>query len=168
MTNRSTFEAGAALAPVAAQLARGSLPLPDVAAAGQLREEDIGRLAAAGYRAVIDLRHPDEPRGFDEAEAVRAAGLQYVNLPVISGRVTPEDFGRFRALLRDSANRPAVVHCATANRVGAMLVPYLVLDAQRTPERAVAIAQQAGLRSQELADAALAYVAAEQAAGGNR
>ena len=60
------------------------------------------------------------------------------------------------------ANRPAVVHCASANRVGALLLPHLVLDEGRTEADAIATARAIGLRSQELLEAALTYLHDEQ------
>lgn len=88
---------------------------------------------------------------------VRAAGLRYENIPVVSGTLGDAEFDRFRATLRDPANRPALVHCGSANRVGALLIPYLILDEGRSTDEAVRLAQEVGLRSQPLADAALAY-----------
>ena len=154
---------GTALAIAAAELANGSCPLPDVAAAGQPRADHFRRLADAGYRTVIDLRHPTEPRDFDEAAAAGEAGLHYENIPVTPPTLGDAEFDRFRALLGDPANRPALVHCASANRVGALLIPYLVLDEGRSVGEALEMAQRAGLRSQELADAALRYAKAHGA-----
>ncbi|WP_204274988.1 tyrosine-protein phosphatase, partial [Enterobacter hormaechei] len=45
--------------------------------AAQLRE-----LAAQGVRTVIDLRQPDEDRGFDETHVAESLGLRYVRIPV--------------------------------------------------------------------------------------
>lgn len=149
-----------ALATVVAELMNGSCPLPDVAAAGQPPADHFQRLADAGYRTVIDLRHPTESRGFDEAAAVRAVGLRYENIPVTPQTLGDADFDRFRAVLEQAANRPALVHCGSANRVGALLIPYLMLDEGRTANDALQAAQQVGLRSQDLADAALHYAKA--------
>lgn len=147
---------------VAAGLANGACLLPDVATAGQPRAEHFAALADAGYRTVIDLRHPDEARGFDEAAAARAAGLRYENIPVTAATLGAPEFDRFRALLREPDVRPALVHCASANRVGALLIPYLVLDERRTLDEALAIADEAGLRSHELAEIALRYTRAHE------
>lgn len=151
----------------AAELANGACPLADVATAGQPRAEHFDRLAAAGYRTVIDLRHPEESRGFDEAEATRAAGLRYENIPVTAATLGDAEFDRFRALLGEPDIRPVLVHCASANRVGALLIPYLILDERRTLDEALAIADEAGLRSHELAELALRYVKSHDGAGGD-
>lgn len=156
---------GTALASAAAELANGACPLPDVAAAGQPRAEQFRRLAGAGYRTVIDLRAPEESRGFDEAATAREAGLAYENIPVTPQTLGDDQFDRVRAVLKDPSRRPVVVHCASANRVGALLLPYLLLDEGRALDDALAVARQAGLRSPELAQAALRYAKARGAAG---
>lgn len=142
-------------------LENAACPADDLATAGQPTEAQLRALAASGYRTVIDLRHATEPRGYDEPATVVAAGMEYVRLPVLGA---PEDgtVDEFRALLRDQARRPVLVHCASANRVGAVLIPYLVLDEGYTQEAALDVALGAGLRSRELARAAFEYIARSQ------
>jgi uncharacterized protein (TIGR01244 family) len=149
---------------IAANLPYGGAPLPGVVTAGQPAAADFARLATAGCTTVLDLCAPEEPRGFDEPAAVTAAGLEYVNLPVRS--YTPDDslFDQVRAVLRDEARRPLLFHCRSANRVGGLLLPYLMLDQGLSQDEAVAIAVQVGLRNGDLARAALAYVARRRAA----
>lgn len=139
-------------------LANAVCPLPGVVTAGQPAEAQIAHLARAGYRTILDLRAPGEPRGYDEAATVRAAGMEYVNLPVTPQTLDDETFDRFRTLMRDPAKRPVVVHCGSANRVGALLFPYLVLDEGKPSEEAFQMALDIGLRSQELAGMADAYI----------
>lgn len=147
----------AEIAAAAAELANGACLIPDVATAGQPREDQFRRLADAGIRTVIDLRPPAEPRGFDEVAAVRDAGVRYVNIPVTAQTLGDGDFDRVRALLNDPANRPALLHCASANRVGAVLLPYLMLDAGMSEDDALELAHKVGLRSTEMKEAALRY-----------
>jgi uncharacterized protein (TIGR01244 family) len=163
-TERAPRGAAPDINAVAPGIPNARCPLPGVATAGQPQADHFRQVAEAGYRAVIDLRAPDEPRGFDEAAVVRAAGLRYENIPV-SGTFGDAEVDRFRAVLRDPANRPALVHCGSANRVGALLIPYLVLDEGRTTDEAVRLAREVGLRSQPLADAALAYARQHGGAG---
>lgn len=139
-------------------LANAACPLPDVVSAGQPAEEELERLAAAGFRTVLDLRAPDEPRGYDERRVAERAGLAYENLPVTPHTLGDETYDRFRELMADPARRPIVIHCATANRVGALLLPYFVLDLGETPEEALRHAVDAGLRNQEFADRAFGYI----------
>ena len=109
---------------IAPGLRNANQPLEGVATAGQPEEEHFGRLASAGYRTVIDLRGPGEDRGLDEPEVVRRAGMEYANVPVGHEDVDGETFERFRELIAEPGHRPVLVHCASANRVGALLIPY--------------------------------------------
>lgn len=138
-------------------LTNAGSPLEGVATAGQPNEEHLRRLAKAGYRAVIDLRTLEEDRGLNEREATREVGMEYVSIPVGHETVEDETFERFRELMTNPGRRPALVHCSSANRVGALLVPYLILDEGMTREEALEIARQVGLRSDELEQAALRY-----------
>jgi uncharacterized protein (TIGR01244 family) len=133
-------------------------PLEYVATAGQPEEEHLRRLAEAGYKTVIDLRTSEEEPGFDEPGAARQAGIEYVNIPVGHQTIEDETFEWFRDLMNDPERRPVLVHCSSANRVGALLVPYLVLDEGKNTEEAVEIASGVGLTSDELKEAALEYV----------
>jgi protein tyrosine phosphatase (PTP) superfamily phosphohydrolase (DUF442 family) len=66
-------------------------------------------------------------------------------------------------VLRDAANRPAVLHCKSANRAGAVLLPFLILDEGMPEAEAVEVAAKAGLKVEALKDLALQYVAAHKA-----
>jgi protein tyrosine phosphatase (PTP) superfamily phosphohydrolase (DUF442 family) len=150
------------IAAIAPDLVQGMIPLPGLATGGMPRAEDFGAFARAGYRSVVDLCLPDEPRDFDERQAVAAAGLAYVNIPVTPATLGPAQFDELRRVLRDPAFRPAFVHCVAANRVGGVLLPWLVLDEGRTEEEAVALARRIGLRSAEMERAGLEYVRARR------
>ena len=149
---------------VVATLPNSLCPIPGVGTAGQPPQQAWSELAAAGFKTVIDLRPEEEPRGYDEPTAVERAGMAYVRLPVTPATLGDSQFDELRALLRDPERRPALVHCASANRVGALMLPYLVLDEHRPPEEAMRVAQRVGLRSAEYAAQAMDYVARHRAA----
>lgn len=132
-------------------------PVDGVASAGQPGADAWSALARAGYRTVVDLRGEQEPRGHEEPAAVRQAGLEYIAIPVTAESLDDAVFERFREVARDAGRRPLFVHCATANRVGAMLLPYFALDEGRPIADAARLAQDAGLRNQELATRAIDY-----------
>ena len=140
------------------RLPNGASSLPGVLTAGQPSAAHLSQLAQSGIKTLIDLRSPNEPRGFDEAATVRAAGLTYRNIPVTPATLGNHEFDEFRKLHRDESARPVLVHCGSANRVGALLIPYLVLDEKRSRDDALKIAGEVGLRSDHLARAALSYV----------
>ena len=142
---------------VAPGLENAGSPLEGVATAGQPDEVHLRGLAEAGYKTIIDLRATGEDRGLDEEEVVREAGMEYVNIPVGHETIDDETFEQFRRLMTDPDRRPALVHCSSANRVGALLIPYLVLDEGKDREKAVEAGKEVGLSSEELEQAALRY-----------
>jgi protein tyrosine phosphatase (PTP) superfamily phosphohydrolase (DUF442 family) len=136
----------------------GSCPVADVATAGQPNAAAWGELARAGFKSVIDLREASEPRGHDEAGEIARAGLSYFLLPVSHETLGDRQFDAIREFLRDPANRPALVHCQSANRVGALMLPYLRLDEHIPLDEAERRAGIIGLRSPDYAALALDYV----------
>lgn len=142
---------------IARRLPNGLAMTDRIISAGQIRSSDLAQLAEAGYRTIVDLRAAHEPRGFDEAREVKAAGLQYVNIPVV-GPPDEDTYETFRGVLREAENDGTVVHCASGNRVGGLMIPYLVLDKGMSEANALQIAMDAGLRTAALAEAAHAYI----------
>ena len=138
-------------------LPNAGTPVAGIITAGQPSAAQLAGLAAGGIEVVIDLRGASEPRGFEEPAAAKELGLEYHSVPV-DGNVGPREFDAVRALLRARAGRPVLVHCKSANRVGAALIPYLMLDEHLSRDAALESASRIGLRSEELARAALAYV----------
>lgn len=121
---------------------------PDLYAGGQPDETQLRALAAQGVTTVIDLRGADETRGYAEADFVRQLGLRYVALPVAGAQdITPAKAADLQRAL-DAAQGPVLLHCASGNRVGALLA----LSARArgaSPEEALAEGRAAGLGSLE-------------------
>lgn len=143
--------------PIPPGLDNAFVPLPGVITAGQPTAGQIEALARDGVEVVIDLRGPAEPRGFDERAVVERLGLEYHNIPV-GATLGAAEIERVSALLRQRSVRTVLVHCKSANRVGGAMLPYLILDEQLPRGEALATAQEIGLRSEDLARAAFAYV----------
>lgn len=115
-----------------------------VHSSGQPDADQVKRLAAAGFEAVIDLRGPDEPRGFDAAAAVEASGMDYVSLPIAGPGDVNADAARTLDDILGRYQGPVLVHCASGNRVGALLA--LRAHAKgASAEEALAIGRSAGL-----------------------
>ena len=141
-------------------LAWGALPEPGLITAGQPTEADLAACAAEGIRTVIDLRPPEDDRGFTEPESAARLGLAYHCIPVTPDTLSDAQFDAVRAALTKPGDRPVLMHCRSANRVGALLYPYLVLDAGYAPDAAFDIACAVGLRNAGYAEQAIAYVTA--------
>lgn len=104
-----------------ASLPNVASPAPNIVTAGELQARDIEVIAKAGVRHVIDLRVDSETPDFDEAVAVRNAGMQYHNLPIRGADdLTPDNVARFDRLINSLGGRPTLVHCSSSNRVGAL------------------------------------------------
>lgn len=141
-----------------AGVTNAACPLDGVATGGQPDSAHVASLARAGFTTVLDLRTADEERGIDEYAATRAAGLEYVALPITSATLDDHAFDAFRAAMRKRDGKGVFVHCASGNRVGAAMIPWLVLDRGWALERAVTSARAGGLKSDELEERARDYV----------
>ena len=124
--------------------------LPTVLTGGQPDLHHLEALKAAGCAVVLDLRAPHEPRGYDEARAVAARGMQYVNIPVGTTPLSDQLMAAILDVLRAHAGKTIFFHCASANRVGGALLPHLILDHDMEEDDALVIARRVGLRAPEL------------------
>ena len=86
-------------------------------------------------------------------------GLNYHN-PAVAGvdGLTDELLDEVRDLLR-TAERPILLHCASANRVGAVWLAHRVLDGGISMDDALAEAKTVGLKSPALEQRARQYIA---------
>jgi protein tyrosine phosphatase (PTP) superfamily phosphohydrolase (DUF442 family) len=132
--------------------------LPTILTGGQPSAAHFAGFHATGGRIVLDLRDPMEPRPLDEPELVQSLGLEYANIPVSPGTMTDETMDRILGVLRSAGDRPVLVHCGSGNRVGAALLPFLMLDHGLEEEDAMGQAMRIGLRSAELLEWGVDYV----------
>ena len=98
------------------------VPVDGITSLGQPDEAALRIFAASGYVAVIDMRGPDEDRGLDdEPGLIKALGMDYVVFP-IEGKeaINVANANKLDALL-ETFDGPVLVHCASGNRVGALL-----------------------------------------------
>jgi len=145
-------------------------PFPGLATGGQPEAAHLAALKAAGCDIVVDVRDPMEPQPFDAPVAVRAAGLAYVNIPVPHSAPEDRTLDAVRHAMQEitAKRQRAFIYCNSGNRVGAALIPYLMLDCGFAEDAAVTAAMQIGTRSAELIEAALDYVRRQGAAGGGK
>ena len=137
-------------------------PIPGIVTGGQPAPEHLAALQRAGCAVVVDIREPMEPQPFRPA-AVKAAGLEYRNIPVGHGIVPDATFDRLLDAVREFAGkRRTFIYCSSGNRVGGTLLPYFMLEQGMDEEAAVTEAMRIGLRSAELMQQALEYVRARQ------
>jgi len=126
-------------------------PIPGVLSGGQPTRDQIAAAGTAGYKTVINLR-PDTEPGFEwEAAAVKAGGMTYVSIPVAgTAGLTKENVARFDAALKDAAAKgPALLHCASGNRIGALLALRAVWLEGKDPAAGLEYGRASGLTGLE-------------------
>lgn len=132
----------------------------DFATGGQPTEQAFSKLAANGFRSVLNLRTASE--GVDtekERTLVEKAGMRYINIPVISSAPQPEQVKEFIKVVKDKTIHPMMIHCASANRVGAFWMIYRVLEEGWAEDKALEEAIRIGLKNPELKKFAESYIA---------
>ena len=142
--SRTAATAGAARPAVLARQ-----PLPRVYSAGQPDAGDWTGIAAHGVTTVVDLRPDAERPGRDEAAEVRAAGMAYRHVPVAGAKEVTPEAARTLWQVIDAAPGQVLVHCASGNRVGALLAIAAVREGGMAPAQALEIGRQAGMTSLE-------------------
>ena len=93
-----------------------------VATGGKLNEGGVQELAEKGFKTIIDLRTEAEGT-LAEKQAVEAAGMRYINIPVTSAGISEEQLTNFSSMVEQAAT-PVLLHCASGNRAGAMWTAY--------------------------------------------
>lgn len=145
--------APSALVPVA----NARVPLASVLSGGQPTAEQIALAGRAGFRTVINLR-TDQERGFEwEREAVEKSGMRYVQIPVAGAAgLTRDNAERLdRELERALAEGPVLLHCASGNRIGALLALRAAWLEGVDPEKALQYGRDSGLTGLDAATSEL-------------
>jgi protein tyrosine phosphatase (PTP) superfamily phosphohydrolase (DUF442 family) len=134
--------------------------------AGQPNPAGLQAVHDLGGKSVLNSRTQAEmdKAGFDERSVVEGLGMTYEYLPWNGpDQLSDEILDRTRAFLRD-APRPALYHCASANRVGAAWIAYRVLDEGLGFDEALAEGRLVGLRTEDYVGKVRDYVARQQGA----
>ena len=130
----------------------------EICTGGQPTVEQLTTLKGEGVKTIINLRTPMEYDPAPEIAKAKELGLRYYNIPVASAGPKDEQVVEFLKLTDDPQNRPAFIHCASANRVGAFWMIRRVLRDNWTLDAAKAEAEKIGMRSQNLVDFATQYI----------
>lgn len=135
---------------------------PNLIGGGQPTAEQLAAFKAAGGAVVLDIRDPMEPRPMDEPTAAKGSGLEYINIPVVTGTQDDALMDRLLEALRASQGKQILLHCNSGNRVGGALIAYLMLDLGMDEDAATELAMKSGLRSAEMMQWGLEYVASRR------
>ena len=136
------------------------LCLDDSFATGaQPTDQAFAKAAASGFRSVLSLRTGSE--GVDlarERSLVEKSKMRYYNIPVVSSAPKPDQADEFLRLVKDKSNHPMLINCASANRVGAFMMIYRVLEQGWSEDKALAEAVKIGTSSPNLKQFAHDYI----------
>ena len=145
-----------------AGIANACQATPTLITGGQPSADQLAAFKRAGGAVVLDIRDPMEPRPFNEPAKMKELGLEYVVVPVVSGQTNDAILERILETVRAHKDRPMLFHCGSGNRVGGALIPYFMLDLGMDEEAAIEQAMRIGLRSPEMMQWGLGYVAGRQ------
>lgn len=130
------------------------------ACAGATESGALAGLAKRGYKAVINLREsPETGNDVDASQkAAEAAGMKYIHLPFSGSKPDEAVVDKFLATIKDPANQPTFLHCASGSRAAAMWMIKRMLVDGWDEEKASSEALSLGLSSPALKTFALEYV----------
>ncbi len=110
---------------------------------GQPTAQALSQLSKQGFGAVIYLAPPTVADAVpNEAEMVRAQGLEFVNIPIPFGKPSEADFLAFVEAMNRFRDRKVLVHCQINLRASSMTFLYRAIVDRENPESAYdAVAQ---------------------------
>lgn len=135
-----------------------------VACAGATDVKAIPAIKDMGFKSIINLRQPTEQGANIEAEAdaAKAAGLNFVSIPFSASSPNPAAADRFVEVITKPGAEPAFIHCAGGGRAATMwLIKRLAVD-HWDADRAVAEATALGLNNAAMKQFALDYAQAHK------
>jgi sulfide:quinone oxidoreductase len=96
---------------------------PKVFVTGQIFQHDLKLIAEQGIRSIVNNRPDgeamDQPPNEELARAAAELGIEYVYLPVVSGRITPQNIEDFSNVC-EKLERPLLVFCRSGARSTAL------------------------------------------------
>ena len=118
-------------------------PESGILSGGQPSAEQLAAARDLGFRTVINLRAEGEPG--TRAPEVEALGMSYVELPIRGAAGLTEENARAFADVLATAERPAIVHCGSGNRVGGLFALKAYYVDGLGAEEALRLGQESGL-----------------------
>ncbi len=119
------------------------VPLTEnLAVSAQITLEDVAKIAAAGYKVLINNRPDDEdshqPTSARIAAAAEAAGLEYHHMPVTAANFPGQDLAAMSELF-DDAERPVLAFCRSGTRCANL---WVACQADSASENAMKVVSQ--------------------------
>lgn len=106
---------------------------------------EVSALREQGVQVVISLL-PAEEETFDEQRSVEAAGMRFIRIAVAgTGDLTREKVQAFDQALSEAGQRQTLIHCASGNRVGALMALRAAWIEGKPADQALAEGRASGL-----------------------
>lgn len=92
---------------------------PDFSVTEQIKVGDLEQIAKAGFKTIINNRpdneSDDQPGSAELKSEAERFGIDFVEIPVVSGQFTPQNHADFDAAL-DYVKKPVLSFCRTGTR----------------------------------------------------
>lgn len=125
-------------------------PQPNWLISAQPEPHEFVAGSQAGVRHVINARGLDEDPGWNQSALMEALGLQYHRVPIArADDLNREAVEAFDQILTDIGDDPAMMHCASGNRVGALFALRAAWLKGEDTESAIEIGKAHGLTGLE-------------------
>lgn len=109
---------------VSADIINYTRAAPYVGIAGKLQGDGVAEAQRLGFKLIIDLRAPQEDGVTEEIAEAARLGIAYQNIPLAKDGTAWDQVTDITAALSQRSNYPVLVHCASANRAGAVWALY--------------------------------------------
>lgn len=124
-------------------------PIKNLMTGGQPSIADLKLLAAGGTKVVVNLRTKGEFNRYDEKSEVEKLGMKYVSIEIGGSDSINLETAKILDVALNNLEQPALVHCASSNRVGGLLA-YRAFKIQGQPAlEALSFGKSAGMSSTE-------------------
>ncbi|MDQ2068818.1 beta-lactamase hydrolase domain-containing protein [Natronospira bacteriovora] len=148
------------LSPVGNPAEAGGTEMPDIPHKTQVDEntliggppdqEQLREARDAGIRTVVDLRGVSEYGDWQPSDVVTSLGMLYIPIPVAGADgLTRPAIEAFDRAIAAAGDQPALYHCASGNRVGAMFALRSHLIEGAGLEESLRIGREHGLTGLE-------------------
>ncbi|CAB0151712.1 hypothetical protein PSI9734_02080 [Pseudidiomarina piscicola] len=125
-----------------------SHPAPKHLAGGQPKKHELALLADSGVDMVINLRSQAEMNDIHEAEWATDNHLAYYHIPIAGAAgLTEENVKLFHQTLWLNEDKTIFMHCASSNRVGAMMALREAWYKGADVEQALSVGERYGMTS---------------------
>lgn len=118
----------------------------------QPSEENIQEISRQGFKSVVNFRtegEDEQPLSPDaEGGRVRAAGMEYLHIPVSMESMRPQLVDQFREAYSNLPG-PVFAHCKSGKRAGAMVMMHTAVEQGMTGEETLEKAEEMGFECEE-------------------